>query len=169
MLENPIIICGDVPVEHVPVLKARAQLEARRIAKDGTITDFGVVSILKVTTAFVAAICTNLAGGAAITAFKYHCSGTSPTEESSSQIGLLSETTSMNRVEGTQTNPTANQYRSVATITYNNTYAITEHGILNTALIGSGTLMDRSVFSAIHVNNGDSIQFTYTLTINAES
>jgi hypothetical protein len=71
------------------------------------------------------------------------------------------------RVTGTQTEASANQYRSVGTISYSTTKAITEHGLFNDA--SAGTLMDRTVFSAVNVVNGDSIQFTYTLTVNSGS
>jgi len=57
------------------------------------------------------------------------------------------------------------QYVSVGTISYTTTKAITEHGLFNTA--DSTVLMDRTVFSAINVVDGDSIQFTYTLTVTA--
>jgi len=58
-----------------------------------------------------------------------------------------------------------NIYKSVATIPFTTTQTIKEHGLFNAS---SGvTLMDRSVFTGIPVNNGDSIQFTYELTCNA--
>jgi len=69
------------------------------------------------------------------------------------------------RVAGTPTNPSANQYRSVATRSYSTTKAITEWGLFSA--VSAGTLWDRRVFSAINVVSGDSIQFTYTLTVNA--
>jgi hypothetical protein len=71
------------------------------------------------------------------------------------------------RVAGTQTESAANAYQSVGTIAYTTTKAITEHGLFND--VSAGTLMDRTVFSAINVVNLDSIQFTYTLTVSAGS
>jgi hypothetical protein len=44
---------------------------------------------------------------------------------------------------------------------------VTEHGIFSQAATGGGTLWDRSVFSAINVVSGDSIQFTYTCTVSS--
>jgi len=55
----------------------------------------------------------------------------------------------------------------VGTIAYTTTKAITEHGIFNDPT--AGTLMDRTVFSAINVVSGDSVQYTYTLTLTAGS
>lgn len=88
------------------------------------------------------------------------------------------------RVTGTQTNPSANQYRSVATMSFSSSLAITEWGLFSAS--SSGTLWDRRWFNTaqapqvtqvgsgstlvvapINVQNGDSIQATYTLTLNA--
>jgi hypothetical protein len=71
------------------------------------------------------------------------------------------------RATGTQTESAANAYQSVGTIAYTSTKAVTEHGLFNDS--SAGTLMDRTVFSAINVVSGDSIQFTYTLTLTAGS
>jgi hypothetical protein len=54
----------------------------------------------------------------------------------------------------------------VGAISYTSSLAITEWGLFNQSAQG-GTMWDHRVFSAINVNSGDSIQFTYTLTINA--
>lgn len=93
-----------------------------------------------------------------------HDSGTGTTAEATSQTGLVTATGNA-RGAGTQSNPSAGQYRSQATLAYTATAAITEWGLF-TASTG-GTLWDRRVFTAINVVNTDSIQFTYTLTCNA--
>lgn len=69
------------------------------------------------------------------------------------------------RVAGTQTNPVAGQYRSVATVSYGSAFAITEWGLFTAS--SAGTLWDRKTFAAINVDATTSIEFTYTLTINA--
>lgn len=69
------------------------------------------------------------------------------------------------RAVGTQSNVN-NAYKTIGTQTYTGTLAITEWGVFN-QLAQGGTLWDRKVFTAINVVSGDSIQFTYTLTINA--
>ena len=68
------------------------------------------------------------------------------------------------RATGTQVAST-NTYTSVGTIAYTTTKAITEHGVFSSA--ASTTLMDRSVFSAINVVSGDSIEFSYVLSCSA--
>jgi hypothetical protein len=100
---------------------------------------------------------------ATINAYKYHASGTGTTAEAAAQTALVTEVGS--RVVGTQVEGNANQYKSVATVTYSGTYAITEHGLLNAA--AAGTLMDRTLFSPVNVISGDSIQFTFTITFTA--
>lgn len=93
----------------------------------------------------------------------FHAMGTNSTAEATSDTALGTEVES--RVSGTQSNPSGNVYRTVATITATTTRAIVEHGVLTAST--SGTLWDRSVFSTINLVSGDSIQFTYNLTISA--
>lgn len=95
--------------------------------------------------------------------YKYHASGTGTTAEAATQTALVAEVGT--RVAGTQVEGNANQYKSVATVTYAGTYAITEHGLFNVS--SGGTLMDRTLFSAVNVISGDSIQFTFTITFTA--
>ena len=61
----------------------------------------------------------------------------------------------------------ANIFSTVGTLTFDNTAAVIEHGLLSQAATGGGTLWDRSLFSAINVVSGDSIQFTYQATFNS--
>lgn len=154
-------------VPRIPVADVFAETFAKVIRADGTVEDRGRLSQKKVTTTFVTALCATLAS-LSINAYKYHQSGTGTTAESNTDVQLVTPTGAS---AGTGTAvPSSNTYTSVATISYTSSLAITEHGIFDSAL-GSGTanLMDRSVFSAINVTNGDSIQFTYVLTIAAES
>ena len=133
---------------------------------DGTVTDYGVVSKRVVTTAFVTAVATNMYDGTApaLTAYDYHDAGTGAVAENVSNTGLGTPWGGA-RVSGTAANPSAGVYRSTATISFNNTFAITEHGLFSAA--AAGTLCDRSVFAAVNVVNGESIQFVYDLTFSA--
>lgn len=143
-----------------------SELSALLIPANGTPLDLGVISTRVVTTAGVNYMRDDFngaTGGADITNFNYHDSGTGTNAESVSDTDLQSPAGPA-RVAGTQSAPASKQYRTVATIAYNSTQAITEHGLFSAST--GGTLWDRSVFSAINVVNGDSIQFTYTLTIN---
>lgn len=114
-------------------------------------------------------LATDMASGQAsprISAMNYHDSGTGTVAATSTDSGLGTQAGPTTRATGTQSNPATNQYRSVGTIAYTGTLAITEWGIFNQSAQG-GTLWDRRVFSAVNVVNGDSIQFTYTLTLTA--
>lgn len=101
-----------------------------------------------------------------ITNFNFHDSGTGIVAAAVGDTTLGTQAGPVTRATGTKTNPTAPQVRSVGTISYTSTLAITEWGLFNQAAQG-GTLWDRKVFTAINVVSGDSIQFTYTLTITS--
>ena len=149
------------------VLAAYSQLTAVKIHRDGHREYLGVLGRRVVTTAFVDFVVDQLQTETAVFGdFKYHDSGVGITGELIGDTGI--ETTDgESRATGTQTESAANAYRSVATISYTTTKAITEHGLFND--VTAGTLMDRTVFAALNVVNGDAIQFTYTLTLTAGS
>ena len=154
---RPFVPGGEVCVE--------ATLRAVHLGPDGSvIKDHGIVSTKQVTDAFVQFVVDNLiVETAEFGDFKYHDSGTGVVAESATDttLGTKVET---GRATGTQVEgASANIYRTVGTISYTATRAITEHGGFSQTT--GGTLMDRSVFTAINVNNGDSIQFTYELTL----
>lgn len=149
------------------------RLYASVIRRDGTIEHLGLVSTRAVTDAGVAYIVDDWDGGAnPIDSFNYHGCGTGTNAEDQTDTALQTEsTTALNpdntRATGTKSQPAANQMRTVGTVTFDGTAAITEHGIFSQAATGGGTLLDRSQFAAINVVSGDSIQFTYTLTLSA--
>lgn len=147
------------------LMVAIGKLEAVLIHADGTKVNYGVLSRRSITNAFVNFVAAQLVTDSVeIGDFKYHDSGVGTTAENVTDTAM--ETTDgESRATGNQTNPTSPTYRSVGTISYTTTKAITEHGLFSSA--SSTTLMDRSVFAAINVVNGDSIQFTYTLTLTA--
>jgi len=136
---------------------------------------YGAASRLSVTDAGVAYIVDdfdNAAGSADVSLFNFHGCGTGTNAENVTDVALQTEsTTALNpdstRATGTRSQPAANQFRSVGTLTFDASAAVTEHGIFTTSGTGTGTLLDRSVFSAINVASGDSIQFTYTITFPA--
>jgi hypothetical protein len=152
----------------VGLLRMTAQLAATVIRADGTRLELGVVSRRVVTTAGVNFIRDDFNGGTTdITTMNFHDSGTGSVAEAIGDTDLGTPAGPTTRATGTQTAPASKQYRTTGTITYAGTLAITEHGVFNQATRGGGsTLLDRSVFTAINVVSGDSIQFQYTLTIN---
>lgn len=113
-------------------------------------------------------LASDMAGGQAsprISSMNFHDSGTGTVAATSTDSGLGTQAGPATRATGTQSNPVTNQYRSVGTIAYTTSLAITEWGLFSAST--SGTMWDRRVFGAINVVNGDSIQYTYTLTVNA--
>lgn len=148
----------------------KAELNAVVYRADGRTESLGTISRKKVTGAFVTDIVSNMVTDTtAFGDYKFHDCGTGTTAEANTQTALVTPFGGA-RVSGTQVaggTSTAPTYTSVATISFTSTLAITEHAVFNAST--SGTMLDRSVFAAINVVNGDSIQFTYTLTINAEA
>jgi len=147
----------------IPTLTAELSLVLHK--GSGQRIDYGVVGYRVVTTAFVTFLVDQLQTETSVFGdFKFHDSGVGTTAENVTDTAM--ETTDgESRATGTQTETSANIYRSVGTISYTTTKAITEHGLFNDAT--AGTLMDRTVFSAVNVINGDSISFTYSLTVSS--
>ena len=141
------------------------ELRARLRRADGQVINYGLVSNKLVTTAFVNDMVDELISETSAWGdYKFHDSGVGTTAAAVGNTDI--ETTDgESRVTGTQVENAANIYESVGTISYTTTKAITEHGLFN--IVTGGILMDRHVFSAINVANGDSIAFTYDLTCTA--
>ena len=148
-------VCGVTPLS--------ATLSIRIFRRDGSVEDRGIVSIHQVTDDFVGLLVDTLQGlGSDWDAFKYHDSGEDNTAEDATD-SVLGSPCGDSRDAGTQTEgATANIYKSAATHTYAGTYTIVEHGLFNAS--ANGILMDRSVFTAVGVESGDKIEFTYQLT-----
>lgn len=99
--------------------------------------------------------------------FKYHEVGTSTQAEANTDTTLV-VTTGIAREAGTQVEAAVNQYQSVATVTADTGETWNEHGVFNAST--NGVLIDRSVLSpAAVVVASDTVQFTWTLTKNAEA
>lgn len=150
---------------RAPVMLAKSELKAKVIRADGTMEDYGVVSRRVVTTAGVNFIVSCHMNTAEMEAMNFHAMGTGSVAENITDTALGTEVET--RGTGTQSTPAGNQYRTVATLTATAARSITEHGIFSVVTATSGTLLDRSVFAAIALAIGDSIQFTYTITYTA--
>lgn len=142
-----------------------AELAITLIKADGRRIDYGTVGYRVVTTAFVSFVVDQLQTETSVFGdYKYHANGTGTNAEAVGDTALQTDS-GVARATGTQTEASATVYQSVGTLAFVSTLAITEHGLFNAS---SGvTLMDRTVFSAINVVSGDSIQNTYSLTIAA--
>lgn len=154
-------------ITHIPTITA--ELSAVLVRADGVRVSFGRIAARVVTSAGVGFLVDDWDDDTTdITNMNYHACGTDNTAESSDDTALGAEATTItDRATGAKTQPAANQLQSQATQTFTNTGAIVEHGLFSVVTEGAGVLWDRSVFSVINVGSGDSIQWTYTCTINA--
>lgn len=122
-----------------------------------------------VTNAGFAGIASRINGSGAEAAGTYLAVGTGTTAANAADTTLETEITdsglarvaaTASRVTTTVTNDTA-QLQTTFTVT--GTKAVTEAGYLNAS--SSGVLFARSVFSAVNVVNGDSLQLTYKIKV----
>jgi hypothetical protein len=140
------------------------------ISHDGKRTNYGTVSRKVVTDAGVAFIVDAFQGSVELENMKYHGLGTGTTAEAASQTALVTELTTQynpnnTRATGSTTEgASANIYRTVGTNTVDGAAAVTEHGVFDQASNAGGVMLDRSVFSAVNLASGDSLQSTYELT-----
>jgi len=141
------------------------ELRAVLIKADGRRVNYGLISTQLVTTAFCEFMVDQLITETSTWGdFQFHDSGIGTTGANITDTDI--ETTDgQARTDGTQVESTSVIYESVGAIAYDNTYAITEHGLFNIST--GGTMMDHHVFAAINVVNGDSIQFSFDLTCTA--
>lgn len=154
------------------LMTAYGTLTARVRKASGEWINYGVLSYRVVTNNGVGYIVDAFQNSVELENMKYHGVGTGNTAEAAADSALVTEsTTALNpdstRGTGTTTESASNAYQTVGTVTFDGSAAIVEHGIFSQAATGGGVLLDRSVFSAINVASGDSIQFTYTLTFTA--
>lgn len=144
------------------------ELVVRHLGKNGKEIQRRVIKNKKVTNAFVYDIVDVLKGTSGkFDLYKWHDSGISTIAESATQIALGSRV-STNLIAGTQAEGgSSNIYKSVATKTYTSTKSITEHGLFNASSTATYKLMDRTLFAAINVSNGESIEFTFQITFSS--
>lgn len=156
----------------------RSSMDVRELARyfGGDVLDYGLISTRVVTTAGVNFIVDAFQNTTELENLKYHAYGTGTNAEAAGDTALQTEETTQYNPDNTRPTGTttegasANIYRTVATYSPDSggTRAITEHGVLSQAATGGGTLLDRSVFSAINLVAGsDSLQTTYELTVSS--
>lgn len=137
---------------------------------------YGLSSFRVVTTAGVGYIVDAWQNSVELEDMKYHALGTGSTAEASGDTALVTELTTeytgnVRATGSTTEGASANIFRTVGTNTLDGTpgAALREHGIFSQAATGGGVLMDRTVFAAITLSSGDSLQSTYDQTQTAGS
>lgn len=143
-------------------LGIRSELRATIVKRSGKRIELGVISRRVITTAGATKVADSFVNTFEPEIMNYHAAGTGAVAENITDTTLGTEVSS--RATGVQSKPSALVYQTVGTWVPGATYAVTEHGIFSQSAAG-GSLLDRSVFAAINVVNGDSIAFTYQLTV----
>lgn len=155
----------------IVVLQSQLALAVRRA--NGSIEDYGVVGHKVITTAGVNFLVDAFQNTTELENMKFHGIGTGSTAEAAGDTALVTELTTeyspdSTRATGSTTEGAgANIYRTVGTNTLDATpgAALREHGIFSAA--SAGTLWDRTVYAAITLSSGDSLQSTYDMTASS--
>lgn len=155
-------------------MAAVGHLWLARLDRDGRQHDLGLASCRVVTTAGVNFIVDAFQGLVEPELMRYHGIGTGGATEAVGNTALTTELTTQYSVSNTRPTGTlgelsgsANVFETAATVTVSASVAITEHGIFSQAATGGGVLLDRTLFAAVNLANGESLQATYDLTFTA--
>lgn len=117
----------------------------------------------------LAAIASRIGGAGGVAAGTYIAVGTGTNAFNASDTTLQTEVTTsgLGRANATMsrvtTNVTDDTSQALYQFSVSGTVAVTEAGIFNAG--SSGDLFARSVFSAINVANGDTLQITYKIVV----
>jgi hypothetical protein len=177
LLRSWLLILGSTIGGMLGAVSFVGKTSVRILRANGQVIDLGMVSARKVTKVGVTYLCNAWKNAdSTLGAFKYAGCGTGVNAESNTDTTLQTECTAILNPASTRatcamsvTGTDNNVLNAIGTLTFQGAGAITEHGLLSQAATGGGTLFDRSVFAAINVASGDSIQFTYQLTVNYEA
>jgi len=146
-------------------LAMNGNLYVKFLKRDGEIIDKGLVATKMVTNAGAEYLVDAFQSstGYPMSNFYWHGCSIGTGAEAVGDTALSTGFTEA-RTTGTQTETSSMVYKSISTHTFEVTgAAITEHGLFSSS--AGATLWDRSLFAAINVSSGDSIQFTYELTV----
>lgn len=165
------------------VLTMSSCLSAKLIKQGNQIHDLGVLGSNMITQAGLTLLLTAWRDSTtALGDLHFHGVGTGTTAEHDDQTALVTEATdATGLLDATRENGTkvltpaaittqdagAVFLSSVATIDFDGSVAVTEHGLFSSATYGAGTMWDRTLFSVINAVNTDQIQFTYQLRMNS--
>ena len=155
------------------MLTAYSELTGVLYKRSGEVIDYGVLGRRVITTAGINYIVDDWDGGANdINEYDFHAFGTGDTAAVIGDTAMQTEftteyATNNTRPSGTNSQPSANIFQSIGTFAPDATVVAEEHGIMDQAATGGGSLWDRTVFADINMVNGDSLQITYQLTFTA--
>jgi hypothetical protein len=145
-----------------------------KVDAKGRQLDLGLAGCRVVTTAGVNFIVDAFQNLTELENMKFHGVGTGSTAEASSQTALVTELTTQYATASTRPTGTtgeqsgnSNVFESTCTVTVSASVALTEHSIFSQAATGGGVMLDRTVFSAVNLSSGESLQVTYDLQFTA--
>lgn len=150
------------------------QLSLCVVRKNGEVVDFGLASMRVVTTTGVGYIVDAFQTATSIELenMKFHGFGTGATAAVIGDTGLQTELTTQYvgnvRPTGTtEEGASANIYKTVATLAPDSgtPISVTEHGVFSAN--AAGVMIDRTVFTAVPVDTGESLLADYQLTFTA--
>lgn len=155
---------------HIPTHFGALYIDVLRA--DGRRVRLGLASLRVVTDTGVGFLVDAFQNLVELENMKFHGIGTGTNSEAAANTTLQTELTTQynpdsTRATGSTTETTANVYRTVGTNTVDASASITEHGVFSQAATGGGVLLDRSVFSAVILGSGDSLQTTYDFTLTS--
>lgn len=172
---EPVILA-----RHRGIATFYGSLYLAHIDADGIVHEHGLVGHAVVTNAGVNKVIAFMDKADTSTGqnWLYHGIGKGTAAEAAGNTGLTTELTTEyatpnSRPAGSQgVGATNNVYRTAATVavgTVGSAQVITEHGIFSAAAVGSGTLLDRSMFSgsSISLNSNEAIAAQYDFTLTA--
>ncbi len=173
-------VSKDTIFEALAATRPKNTLEAfgilsmkHKIFATGELKELGVVSVKKITLAFVKYLADGFCASSQallLSSFAYHACGAGSGAEASGDVALGSETGV--RVLGSQTHgASSNIYETVKTWVASGIFTAIEQGIFNQLTnSASQILLDRSLVSTPPTcATGDEIVFTYDLTLNTET
>jgi hypothetical protein len=153
----------------LPSFYGALYLEVKR--GNGERVNYGLASVGVVTTAGVGFITDAFQNLVELEAMNFHGFGTGGAAEAVGNTALTTELTTQYvtdnvRPTGTQSEPSANVYRTSGILDPDVDVTITEHGIFSQAATGGGVLLDRSLFAGVPLvgANGDTLTAVYDFT-----
>jgi hypothetical protein len=146
-----------------------------KITRDGEVIPFGLASVRMLTTAGVNFMVDAFQNLTEPENMKFHALGTGAAAEATGDTALGAEWAAGDYTGGVRATgnltegASANIFHTEATNTKASAGSlnVTEHGVFTQAALAGGTLLDRSVFAAVPVAQGEGILSKYELTINA--
>ena len=168
-----------VVVQSQIAVKVLRSLDSPLRIGDNWVEDYGVASRKVITTTGVEMLVDVFQSSSANLTFRWHAIGLSTATEAVGNVALGGEMTTLGygsatRSSGSQTTGAAGPhvYETVGTVTIDNVSSgtpmvIQEHGIFKSSGVGSTGLWDRSLTGTQTLSTGDSLQITYSLTVNS--